>query len=118
MEDPHKPQTRFIQCRLSGDLYEWLRLRAFLSRRSMNSIVLMAADDYRVAVDGGDATPVRGHLEGGRAVKYNVRVDDDLYEWLRTTAFFARVSINAVLLAALVRYRASLQDSERTAVAG
>jgi hypothetical protein len=40
-----------------------------------------------------------------------VRVDEDLYEWLRTTAFFARVSINTLLIAALVRFRAAHQDT-------
>ena len=43
-------------------------------------------------------------------VKYNVRVDNNLYEWLRTTAFYARVSINALLVAALIRYHDSHQD--------
>ncbi len=47
------------------------------------------------------STPARGEL-----VKYNVRVGDDLHEWLRTTAFHARTSINALVVAALTRAHA------------
>ncbi len=98
-------RMRFIQSRLPTDLYEWLRLRGFLIRRSMNSIVLEAIADYRVAVDAREVVPAKDGITRDDTVKYNVRVDDDLYEWLRTNAFYARISINAIFVSALVRYR-------------
>jgi len=98
-------RMRFIQSRLPTDLYEWLRLRGFLMRRSMNSIVLEAIADYRVAVDAREVVPAKDGITRDDTVKYNVRVDDDLYEWLRTNAFYARISINAIFVSALVRYR-------------
>ena len=111
MEKNGEPRMRFIQSRLPTGVYEWLRLRAFLLRQSMNSIVLEAVGAYRVAVEAGEVTPSKeSGAEHDTAVKYNVRVDDDLYEWLRTTAFYARVSINILLIAALVRFRAAHQD--------
>lgn len=36
-----------------------------------------------------------------------VRLDDDLYEWLRTKSFVERRSMNALVLEALVRTRAT-----------
>jgi hypothetical protein len=112
MEKNVEPRMRFIQSRLPTGLYEWLRLRAFLLRQSMNSIVLEAAEDYRRAVDAGEVSPSKETgAEPDAVVKYNVRVEDELYEWLRTTAFYARVSINSLLIAALVRFRAAHQDT-------
>ncbi len=110
MSESDTPHTRFIQCRLPSELYEWLRLRAFLSRKSMNSIVVVAAGEYRTAVQAKDVAPSRETIDTGSTVKYNVRVDDDLYEWLRTTAFYERLSINALLLAALIRYQQAHQN--------
>ena len=111
MEKNVEPRMRFIQSRLPTGLYEWLRLRAFLLRQSMNSIVLESVSAYRAAVEAGEVTPSKeSGAEHDTVVKYNVRVDDDLYEWLRTTAFYARVSINTLLIAALVRFRAAHQD--------
>jgi hypothetical protein len=98
-------RMRFIQARLPNDLYEWLRTRGFLMRRSMNSIVLEAIAEYRVAVDAKEIAPSKDGITRDETVKYNVRVDDDLYEWLRTNAFYARLSINAIFVSALVRYR-------------
>jgi hypothetical protein len=111
MEKNAEPRMRFIQSRLPTGLYEWLRLRAFLLRQSMNSIVLESVVAYRAAVEAGEVTPTKeSGAEHDTVVKYNVRVDDDLYEWLRTTAFYARVSINTLLITALVRFRAAHQD--------
>ncbi len=109
--DEHKRHTRFIQSRLPSDMYEWLRLRGFLSRRSMNSIVLEAVGEYRTAIESGQATLSKESLGREAVVKYNVRVDDDLYEWLRTTAFYARLSINVLFVAALLRYREKHSDA-------
>src|SRR5207302_8175665 len=63
------------------------------------------------AVEAGEVTPTKGPPEREAIVKYNVRVDEDLYEWLRTTAFFARVSINTLLIAGLVRFREAHPDT-------
>lgn len=109
--EDQRRHTRFIQSRLPGDMYEWLRLRGFLSRRSMNSIVLEAVGEYRTAIESGQAALSKESLGREPVVKYNVRVDDDLYEWLRTTAFYARLSINVLFVAALLRYREKHSDS-------
>ena len=104
-------QTRFIQSRLPNELYEWLRLRGFLLRQSMNSIVLEAAEEYRRAVEAGETTPSKdASADHSTVVKYNVRVNDDLYEWLRTTAFYARLSINTLLISALARFKEAHPD--------
>ncbi len=106
-----RPHASFIQCRLPTELYEWMRLQGFLSRRSMNSIAVASIDDYRAEVEAGRIAPERGVRGGtrgdGEMVKYNVQVKDDLREWLRTTAFHARTSINALLVAALARAHAA-----------
>src|SRR2546423_1093310 len=111
MDKQPEGRMRFIQSRLPTDLYEWLRLRAFLLRQSMNSIVLEARADYRSVGGAGEVTPTKGGPERDAIVKYNVRVEEGLYEWLRNTAFFARVSINTRLIAALVRFREAHQDT-------
>ncbi len=94
--------SRFIQCRVPTALYEWMRLQGFLTRRSMNSVALAAVVAYRAEVEAGRSAPERGDV-----VKYNVRVGDELHEWLRTTAFYARTSINALIVAALTRAHAA-----------
>jgi len=116
MAERQTPHTRFIQCRLPADLYEWMRLRGFLLRKSMNSIVLSAVGEYREAIESGQATPSADQRgTSGDTVKYNVRVDDDLYEWLRTTAFYARLSINTLVATSLVRYHAAHEhENERS----
>ncbi|MCA1599314.1 MAG: hypothetical protein LC769_09935 [Chloroflexi bacterium] len=107
-------RMRFIQARLPNDLYEWLRTRGFLMRRSMNSIVLEAIADYRVAVDAKEIVLSKDGSARDETIKYNVRVDDDLYEWLRSNAFYARLSINAIFVSALVRYRDVHPDTSPT----
>ena len=104
-------RMRFIQSRLPTELYEWLRLRGFLLRRSMNSIVLDAIDEYRIAVAANEVAPSKDGVAREETIKYNVRVDDDLYEWLRTNAFYARLSINIIFVAALIRYRNAHPDT-------
>ncbi len=109
---------RFIQCRLPADLYEWMRLRGFLARRSMNSIVLEAVAAYRADLDASGGAPGQATFDGGPQVKYNVRLDSDTYEWLRTTAFYARVSINSMICAALASERAAHAEPTKKAAAG
>lgn len=99
--------SRFIQCRVPTALYEWMRLQGFLTRRSMNSVALAAVVAYRAEVEAARIAPERGAPERGDVVKYNVRVGDELHEWLRTTAFYARTSINALIVAALTRAHAA-----------
>lgn len=106
----HGSHGHFIQCRVPTDLYEWMRLQGFLTRHSMNSIALASINAYRAAVEAGGVAPERGTREGDEATKYNVRVGDELYEWLRATAFHARTSINALLVAALARAHAAQTD--------
>ncbi len=108
-------RMRFIQSRLPTELYEWLRLRGFLLRRSMNSIVLDAIDEYRAALDAGEVAPRKDAVAREETIKYNVRVDDDLYEWLRTHAFYARLSINVLFVSALVHYRDAHPDTDTPA---
>jgi len=88
---------RFIQCRTSAARYEWLRLQGDL----MKTIVLEAVTAYRAEVDAHGGAPRPTTLDGGRQVTYNIRLDNDLYTWLRTTACDARVSINSLVCAAL-----------------
>jgi len=51
----HCAHNHYLQARLPADLYEWLRLRSFLTRQSMNSLVVEALKDYRHTAE---ATPV------------------------------------------------------------
>ena len=105
--------ARFIQCRIPTELYEWMRLQGFLTRRSMNSIALGAVETYRAEVEAGRSAPERGRPAPDAAVKYNVRVGDPLYEWLRTTAFHTRTSINALVGAALAQSHAAHDGEAR-----
>ncbi len=101
--DPPAPRGHFIQCRVPTDLYEWMRLQSFRTRRSMNSIALEAVTAYRAAVEAGHTTREGRVLVAGEIVKYNLRVGDDLYEWLRSAACHAHSSSNALVVAALAR---------------
>ncbi len=114
--DTPSSRAHFVQCRLPADLYEWMRLRAFLTHRSMNSVALAAMGDYRAAIDAGQAKPDKSQAESAGVTKYNVRVDDDLYEWLRTTAFYAHLSINTLVVTSLDRYHAAHKDENPAAV--
>jgi len=105
--DEQSAAPRFVQCRVPADLYEWMRLQGFLTRRSMNSIALEAVAAYRIEVEAGRVALERGALIQGETMKYNVRLGDDLYEWLRTAAFHAHLSINALVVAALARAHAA-----------
>ena len=89
--DEQSAAPRFVQCRVPADLYEWMRLQGFLTRRSMNSIALDAVAAYRTDLEAREGAPEQVTLDGGSEVKYNVRLDNDTYAWLRTTVFYARV---------------------------
>jgi predicted HicB family RNase H-like nuclease len=98
--------TRFMQCRLPVAHYEWLRYRAFLNRTSMNSIVLQAITEMQEENPDVE-TPIPLAVTSGTSggVKFNVRLSESTYEWLRTKAFISRGSINQLLIAALATYR-------------
>jgi len=109
---PAMDGIRFIQCRLPVDQYEWLRYRAFRQRSSMNSIVLRAVGSLQETSDDA-ATPLAlaagSHaLSGAKSagVKFNVRLPDDTYEWLRAKAFYSRGSINQLMIMAIARLSA------------
>lgn len=52
--------------------------------------------------------------KGERAVRsIQVRLDDDLYEWLRAKSFFERRSMNALILEALANKRRNEAPYER-----
>ncbi len=110
--DSSSAASRFIQCRIPAALYEWMRRQGFLARRSMNSIALAAVAAYRAEVEAARIAPERGAPARGETVTYNVRVGDALHEWLRTTAFYARTSINALVVAALTRAHAVHPERE------
>jgi len=104
------PRTYSIQCRVPPPVYEWLRVHRYQTHRSMTRSVWEAVAAYRVEVDTGRIVPERGVREGGESgdmVKLTLRLDDETYEWLRTTAFHARSSINALVVAALTRTHAA-----------
>ena len=105
--------SRFIQCRVPTALYEWMRLQGFLTRRSMSSVTRTAIAAYRAEVEAGRSPPERAAPERGDVVKYTVRVDDELHEWLRTTAFYARTSINVLAGAALAHAHAHAAQAAR-----
>ena len=95
-----------MQCRLPVALYEWLRLRAFVGRTSMNSIVLQAIVELQAESPDMEiplSLPVIQGTSGG--VKFNIRLSEDTYEWLRTKAFISRGSINQILISALEAHR-------------
>jgi len=99
--------SHFIQCRIPPVLYEWLRLQGFHTRHTMTSIILSSVIAYRVEAEAGRIVPTRGAPPCGEIVKFNQRIDDALYEWLRTTAFYARAPINDLIIAALARSHAA-----------
>ncbi len=95
-----------LQCRLPPPLYAWLRLQAVQTRPPMNRIVLAAVGAYRAEREAG-RTMREGRVAGGGATApSNVRLDAERYDWLRTTAFATRSSINALVVAALARAHA------------
>ncbi len=110
--------ARFIQCRSPAVLYEWMRRHSLQTRRSMNSIVLEAVAASRADLDAGQGAPGQPPRDGGRQVAYNVRLDTDTYNWLRTTAFYARTSINALIVAALARAQADHAEGTAAPDAG
>jgi len=72
----------------------------------MNSVALAAIRAYQAEVDAGRTTvTVRASREGETTIG-TIRLTDDRYDWLRTTAFYARTSINALVVAALTRAQA------------
>ncbi|HVA88501.1 MAG TPA: hypothetical protein VNL71_01530 [Chloroflexota bacterium] len=97
--------ARFMQCRLPAEQYEWLRYRAFINRTSMNSIVLEAITDLQT--EAKTNVPLTLLVTPGTSggVKFNVRLSEETYEWLRTVAFDCRGSINQLLIGALAAYR-------------
>ena len=103
--------ARFMQCRLPAEQYEWLRYRAFVNRTSMNSIVLEAIAELQAESNnpnGSLTLMVTPGTSGG--VKFNVRLSEETYEWLRTAAFNCRGSINQLLIGALATYRRRLSS--------
>ncbi len=73
----------------------------------MTSVALAAITAYRAEVEGGHITRERLPRVGGETTVYSIQLDDDRYEWLRTTAFQARTSMNALVVAALTRAHAA-----------
>jgi len=95
-----------LQCQLSVELYERLRRQSTQTGRSMNQIALTALTAYRTEVEAGHTTVGGPPRMGGATVKYNLYVGEadggiHLHDWLRTTAFHARTSINTLVVAAL-----------------
>ena len=106
VEQAQMAGTRFMQCRLPVALYEWLRLCAFVGRTSMNSIVLQAITELQSESPDVDAPlPLLVTQGTSGGVKFNVRLNESVYEWLRTKAFKSRGSINQLLIAALETHR-------------
>jgi hypothetical protein len=98
--------ARFMQCRLPAEQYEWLRYGGFINRISMNSIVLEAIRDLQEEVKTkASLTLPATNGPGMEFKKFNVRLSEDTYEWLRTIAFECRSSINQLLIGALATYR-------------
>jgi hypothetical protein len=105
-------RSKFMQCRLPAAQYEWLRYRAFVDRRSMNSMVLGAIAALRdVSPDVAVPLPLTLSTPGAGSVKFNVHLSEQIYEWLRTKAFTSRGSINQLLINSLHEYRAQLEQS-------
>ena len=88
-------------------MYEWLRLQAFQTRRRMNTVVVEAVRAYRTEVENGRFAPDHRVLVGGAKVTYPAHVDNEMYEWLRTTAFHQRSSMTTLIVAALVQAQMS-----------
>ncbi len=96
-----------LQCRMPTDVYEWIRLQRFLTRRSMRSIVREALASYRTEVEAGRLVPEPGRATMAETTTYTIRLSGESYEWLRITAFHTRCSINALLGDALIRFHAA-----------
>jgi len=58
-------------------------------------------------VEAGHILPERRAATGGERTMYNIRLANDLYEWLRTTAFYQRTAMTAMIVAALTRAQAN-----------
>jgi hypothetical protein len=100
--------ARFMQCRLPMEQYEWLRYGAFINRVSMNSIVLEAIGELQAEVKTKAKAAVAAAPNGAGSLgfkKFNVRLSEEMYEWLRTVAFECRSSINQLLIGAIASYR-------------
>ena len=101
--DAPAPPGHVLKCCLPVEAYEWLRLTAFQERRRMNSVALAALSAYQAEVDAGRTTvTVRASREGETTIG-TIRLADGRYDWLRTTAFYARTSITALVVGALTR---------------
>ncbi len=67
---------------------------------------------YRAEMEASHTAPP-GRLSsvgGGETMLYNIRLDNDLYEELRTAVFYAHSSFNALVIAALTRAQADHTD--------
>ncbi len=73
----------------------------------MNSIAVEAVRAYGLEVEDGRFAPDHKVVVGGNKVLHPVRLDNDLYEWLRTTASHQRTSMTTLMVAALVHARRS-----------
>ncbi len=91
-------------------MYEWLRLQAFQTRHRMNTVVVEAVRTYRTEVENGRFAPDHRVLVGGAKVTYPAHVDNEMYEWLRTTAFHQRSSMTTLIVAALVHAQMSTAE--------
>src|SRR6185312_1838067 len=96
------------QCRLPMEQYEWLRYGAFINRVSMNSIVLEAILELQAEIKTKAKAALAAAPNAGSGMefkKFNVRLSEETYEWLRTVAFECRSSINQLLIGAIASYR-------------
>jgi len=82
----------------------------------MNSITVEAVRVSRAEMEASHtAPPGRLSTTGvGETKVYNIRLDDDLYEELRTAVFYAHSSFNALVVAALTRAQADHTDGTAT----
>jgi len=107
-------RVHVVPSRLRVEVHEWLHLKAFQERRTMNNISLAAISVYRAEWEAGRTTLKGRASVDGEIVVYNVHLDNDTYAWLRTTARHARSSINALLVAALTRAHADHAEGTTT----
>ncbi len=80
----------------------------------MHSITRAAVRVYRAEMEAGRATVTGRASRGSERAVYNIPVDNELYEWLRTAAFSARTSISAVIDAALAYAQAAQPEGTVT----